>query len=81
MILQVVTGKDENGDIPTGRKVLDTMREDPLIPGLSNGNTSTRNDNSNAPTVSEIEERLAALRGVPVEVVRKPRLVRPLFFC
>uniref|UniRef100_A0A183CG08 Peroxin-14 n=1 Tax=Globodera pallida TaxID=36090 RepID=A0A183CG08_GLOPA len=28
-----------------------------------------------APPIEELEERLAALRGVPVEVVRKPRLM------
>jgi hypothetical protein len=50
------------------------MREDdPLFPRSNGGNASS--GNSTAPTVSEIEERLAALRGVPVEVVRKPRLL------
>uniref|UniRef100_A0AC34FSR6 FYVE-type domain-containing protein n=1 Tax=Panagrolaimus sp. ES5 TaxID=591445 RepID=A0AC34FSR6_9BILA len=68
-----VTGKNENGEVPTGRKVLDAVTSDSYFPGTSNGNHST-NKNSNAPTVSEIEERLAALRGVPVEVIRKPRL-------
>uniref|UniRef100_A0A914QEC4 FYVE-type domain-containing protein n=1 Tax=Panagrolaimus davidi TaxID=227884 RepID=A0A914QEC4_9BILA len=71
-----VTGKGENGDVPTGRKVLDSMKEDPHFPCTSNGNHSvTSGSSSNAPTVSEIEERLAALRGVPVEVIRKPRML------
>ena len=72
-MFQNVVGTDESGQVPSGRKILDTMKEDGPIPGTSK--SSSTNGNSNAPTVSEIEERLAALRGVPVETVRKPRLV------
>ena len=68
-----MVGTDENGQVPKGSKILDSMKEDSLIPGTSS--SKTNGSTSKAPTLSELEERLAALRGVPVEAIRKPRLV------
>ena len=65
----LITGKDENGQVPQGAKILDTLNDDK--PTTSN----EKEGNNQSITVSEIEQRLAALRGVPVEVIRKPRLM------
>uniref|UniRef100_A0A7E4VYH1 FYVE-type domain-containing protein n=1 Tax=Panagrellus redivivus TaxID=6233 RepID=A0A7E4VYH1_PANRE len=64
-----ITGKTDNGEVPTGRGVLDSfiVDENPIP-------TSGRHPKSTATiTDTEIEERLARLRGVPVEEIRKPR--------
>uniref|UniRef100_A0AC34Q7X4 Uncharacterized protein n=1 Tax=Panagrolaimus sp. JU765 TaxID=591449 RepID=A0AC34Q7X4_9BILA len=66
----LITGKDENGQVPTGAKVLDSFKEDK--PTTSN-ESAPKTDQAKSITVEEIEERLAALRGVPV--IRKPRLM------
>ncbi|KAE9548397.1 hypothetical protein FO519_008391 [Halicephalobus sp. NKZ332] len=67
----LITGKDENGEVPKGAKILDSFNDDK--PTTSEKDSGAKP--SDSITVAEIEQRLAALRGVPVEVIRKPRLM------
>lgn len=70
----IITGKDKNGQIPQGSKVLDSFKSDDVMDNLKDRQNKINHGQPGAITVSEIEERLAALKGVPVEVIKKPRL-------